>query len=110
MRCKQIRSPFTVAFVSAIVAANVTLPASAPALFAPAAYFSADGEGRSPAYRDAQSALDQARWEEAAQRFASVADAKNSDADAALYWKAYAEEKLGRKSAALQTLKNLRLA
>ncbi|MEO8277403.1 MAG: HEAT repeat domain-containing protein [Thermoanaerobaculia bacterium] len=68
----------------------------------------ADGEGRSPAYRDAQRALDQANWQEAAQRFASVADQKNSDADAALYWKAYAEEKLGRKSDALQSLKTLR--
>lgn len=104
----KIRSPFIIRVAAAIAAAVVLLPAPSPALFAPAALLSADGEGRSPAYREAQSALDQARWEEAAQRFASVAEARHADADAALYWKAYAEEKLGRKAEATQTLKSLR--
>ena len=96
MRFTLARSPLAafVAFAAALVAASPAAQASASF---PAALFAADGEGRSPAYRDAQSALDQARWEEAAQRFASVADAKGADADAALYWKAYAEEKLGAR-------------
>ena len=65
------RSPLAVFGATAIVAALFTLPAAAS--FSPAALFAADGEGRSPAYRDAQRALDEARWEEAARRFASVA-------------------------------------
>lgn len=108
MRFRLPRSPFFRCAATAIVAALAQAPAPAAALSFSAALLSADGEGRSPAYRDAQSALDQARWEEAAQRFAAVADQKNADADAALYWKAYAEEKLGRKSEALQTLRSLR--
>jgi HEAT repeat protein len=110
MRFRLSRSPFFRCAATAIVAALTQAPAPAAALSFSAALFSADGEGRSPAYRDAQSALDQARWEEAAQRFATVAEQKNADSDAALYWKAYAEEKLGRRSEALQTLKNLRLS
>ncbi len=108
MRYPMPRSPLAGIAALAVAAAFFAPPAPASARFSPAALFAADGEGRSPAYRDAQSALDQARWEEAAQRFAAVADAKGADADAALYWKAYAEEKLGRKAEALATLKNLR--
>lgn len=110
MRFRPTRSPFFLCAAAAIVAALTTVPAPLSARFSPAAFAAADGEGRSPAYRDAQSALDQARWEEAARRFAAVADQKNSDSDAALYWKAYAEEKLGRESEALQSLKSLRSA
>ncbi len=110
MRFRPTRSPFSLCAAAAIVAALTTVPAPLSARFSPAAFAAADGEGRSPAYRDAQSALDQARWEEAARRFAAVADQKNSDSDAALYWKAYAEEKLGRESEALQSLKSLRSA
>jgi hypothetical protein len=108
MRFEIPRSPWTALAATIVVAAPLFLPLPAGAWLAPGPFAAADGEGRSPAYRDAQSALDQARWEEAAQRFAAVAAAKNSDADAALYWKAYAEEKAGRKSEALQTVKALR--
>ncbi len=114
MRFRTTRSPLqalaavaAVAAVAIIATFGLAPTAASARPFAPG-LASADGEGRSPAYRDAQSALDQARWEEAAQRFASVADQKNADSDAALYWKAYAEEKLGRKSEALQTLRSLR--
>ena len=72
MRFRLSRSPFFRCAATAIVAALTQAPAPAAALSFSAALFSADGEGRSPAYRDAQSALDQARWEEAAQRFALV--------------------------------------
>ena len=110
MRSTKARSPLARLAASVLFAAVLASPVPASARYASAALFAADGEGRSPAYREAQSALDQARWEEAAQRFAAVADAKGADADAALYWKAYAEEKLGRKAEALQTLKSLRAA
>ncbi len=108
MRFRFPRSPFSTLAAAAIVVALIPAPAPLEARFSPATFAAADGEGRSPAYRDAQSALDQAQWDEAVRRFASVADQKNSDSDAALYWKAYAEAKLGRKSEASQTLKSLR--
>ncbi len=110
MRLTNLRSPFVLlvplTFAAALAASP--LPAAEARLSGAGALAAADGEGRSPAYRDAQRALDEARWEEAAQRFAAVADAKSADADAALYWKAYAEEKLGHRREAMQTLKALR--
>jgi len=109
MRFQKSRSPFFLFVPFACAAAFVALPLAGETRHSAAGALSASGaEGRSPAYRDAQSALDQARWEEAVQRFAAVADQKNADSDAALYWKAYAEEKIGRKAEALQTLKGLR--
>ena len=108
MRFTHRRAPFSALAATAIVAALVSAPAPLLARFSPADFSAADGEGKSSAYRDAQSALDQAQWEEAARRFAAVAEQKNAEADAAIYWQAYAEEKLGRKSEALQTLKSLR--
>ncbi|MEO8195218.1 MAG: HEAT repeat domain-containing protein [Thermoanaerobaculia bacterium] len=110
MRFRPTRSPFSTCAAATIVAALILTPTPASARPFSAALLAADGEGRSPAYRDAQSALDQAQWDEAARRFAAVAEQKNADSDAATYWKAYAEEKLGRRSEALQTLKSLRLS
>jgi tetratricopeptide (TPR) repeat protein len=109
MRFQKSRSPFVRFAPLACAALLVALPLAGETRYSAAgARFAAGSDGRSPAYRDAQSSLDQARWEEAVQRFAAVADQKNSDSDAALYWKAYAEEKIGRKAEALQTLKGLR--
>jgi hypothetical protein len=53
-------------------------------------------------------ALDANKWDEASQAFASVAERKGDRADGALYWKAYSENKLGRRDAALATLAALR--
>ncbi len=110
MLTTKTRSPYKLLASIPITLAIVTtlIPAPASARIYSAALFAADGEGRSAAYHEAQSALDQARWEEAAERFAAVAEARAADAEAALYWKAYAEEKLARKSEALATLKTLR--
>ena len=110
MRFRFPRSPFSTLAATAIVVALIPAPAPLEARFSPATFAAADGEGRSPAYRDAQSALDQAQWDEAVRRFSSVADQKNADSDAAIYWKAYAELKLGRRSEALQSLRGLRSA
>ena len=52
-------------------------------------------------YEEGQDALEEARWQRAIERFTSVAAAKGSKADAALYWKAYALDKLGQKADAL---------
>jgi HEAT repeat protein len=74
------------------------------------AYASTADEGRSAAYREATRALDEARWDEAAAKFAAVAETKGDDADAALYWKAYAESKAGRRAEARRTVRALESA
>lgn len=106
MRVHRFHLPLSVAPYA--IVASLVLAAAPFAGEASATLLAADGEGRSPAYRDAQSALDAARWAEASELFGAIAEKKNSDSDAALYWKAYAEEKLGRRTEALQSLKRLR--
>jgi HEAT repeats len=54
-------------------------------------------------YEDGQDALEEAKWQRAVDRFSMVAAAKAPRADAALYWKAYALDKLGQKAEALAT-------
>ena len=51
--------------------------------------------------------MEEARWQRAVEQFTVVADAKGSRADAALYWKAYALDKLGQKAEALATAAEL---
>ena len=58
-------------------------------------------------YDQGQRALEEARWQRAVEQFTSVADAKGARADAALYWKAYALDKLGQKAEALATAAEL---
>lgn len=48
--------------------------------------------------------LEKSQWQQAADRFSSVAELKGSRVDAALYWKAYALDKLGQKAEALTIL------
>jgi len=52
-------------------------------------------------YEEGQDALEEARWQRAVDRFSSVVVAKTAKADAAMYWKAYALDKLGQKAEAL---------
>src|SRR3954447_1766131 len=58
-------------------------------------------------YQRGLSALDAHRWDKAITSFASVAERKGSDADAALYWKAYAQARAGNREDALSTLGEL---
>ncbi len=59
-------------------------------------------------YEAGREALDEGRWEKAVRRFDDVVQAGGSRADAALYWKAYALNKLARREEALATLADLR--
>ncbi len=58
-------------------------------------------------YDDATEAIDEGQWDKAAEKFAQVAAMKGKKADGALYWKAYAENKAGRRSEAVTTLTEL---
>lgn len=66
------------------------------------------GGDRGPGYREGQRAIDEGRWSEASAIFDRLASAGGADADAALYWQAYALAKDGRKGEALSTLRTLR--
>lgn len=59
-------------------------------------------------YQRGLSALDAHRWDRAIASFEAVADRKGTDADAALYWKAYAQSRAANREDALATLGELR--
>lgn len=59
-------------------------------------------------YDNAREDLDEDRYEKAAARFKALVDMKSTMADAALYWRAYAENRLGQKDAALAALADLK--
>ena len=73
--------------------------------------FQARSEGfKDAAYREGLQALYAHRWDEAVQSFEEAASHKGNIADAALYWKAYAQNRAGRRQEALSTLAQLRRA
>jgi len=59
-------------------------------------------------YANGQRALDRSQWDEALEAFTRVAANGGSRADGALYWKAYALDKLGRRDEAAAALADLR--
>lgn len=59
-------------------------------------------------YHRGQSALDKHEYADAVEYFNSVIEAKGDRADGALYWRAYADNKLGKRQEALATLAELR--
>jgi HEAT repeat protein len=61
-------------------------------------------------YARGESAIDARRWEMAVEAFGEVAAGNGPRADGALYWKAYALNKLGRREEALTTIGQLRQA
>jgi HEAT repeat protein len=69
---------------------------------------SSDGRPEDREYQRGMSALDARRWDRAIAAFQNVADRKGADADAALYWKAYAESRAANREDALSTLGELR--
>lgn len=58
-------------------------------------------------YRAGQRDIDAGRWTQAIDKFGQLARKGGSETDAALYWKAYAENKAGRSQNALATLRQL---
>ncbi len=61
-------------------------------------------------YSDGTRAINDARWTEAETIFSTIAQQHGERAEAALYWKAYAENKQGKPRQALDTCNQLRLA
>ena len=61
-------------------------------------------------FQKGKAAIDAGRWDEAVQAFGAVASEKGAHADEALYWKAYALNKIARRAEALTALAQLRQA
>lgn len=61
-------------------------------------------------YQNGQHELDARQWDQAISSFNAAASHKGPSADAALYWKAYAENRAGRREASLSTIAQLRQA
>jgi hypothetical protein len=59
-------------------------------------------------YDEGREALDEDRYERAEAKFNELAQTASSQADAALYWKAYAENRLGKRDTALASLAELK--
>jgi len=59
-------------------------------------------------YEDGREALDEDRYDKAEAKFDQLAQLKGPQTDAALYWKAYAANKLGKRDAALATLADMK--
>ncbi len=62
---------------------------------------------KDPLYQEARKDLDAGRFNAAADKFGKSAAKGGQDADAALYWKAYAQKKGGKSAEALTTLRQL---
>jgi len=58
-------------------------------------------------YDRGRDALDQSQWDRAINAFNRVIEMKGSRADAAFYWKAYTQNKLGQRAEALGTIADL---
>src|ERR1035437_9641818 len=61
-------------------------------------------------YQKAMALIDQRRWDVALKQMREVAARFKDKADAATYWEAYSQKKLGEVSAALETLAKFRAA
>jgi hypothetical protein len=59
-------------------------------------------------YDDGREALDDEKYEQARDRFSELAKTNGPQTDAALYWEAYADQRLGQRQAALAALADLK--
>jgi HEAT repeat protein len=91
----------------------LTLAAPLPAAFSvessSAALEGGDEDSRQQdAYEKGTDALDDGKWEKAVSAFTTAAGLPGDRTDGALYWKAYAQNKLGRRADALATLEDFK--
>jgi len=62
------------------------------------------GDQETRIYNEARAAIDKAQWDRAIERYTQVVEMKGSRADAALYWKAFAQDRQGMRAEALTTI------
>ncbi len=106
---------------AAILAVSLCAPLAGAAQSAPGEGFSeampyaaaADGQAATGAvdgmvFAEGTRAINEGRWQDAIAIFSQIVEKKTDHADGALYWKAYAENKLGKTSDALASCAALR--
>jgi len=59
-------------------------------------------------YDDGREDLDEDRYDQAESKFKQLADMNGPQTDAALYWKAYAQNRMGKRDTALSTIADLK--
>ena len=78
-------------------------------LYSGPAVFHADAQSKEDAlYSDGTRAINDARWSQAESIFANIVQLHGERAEAALYWKAYAQNKEGKPTQALDTCNQLK--
>ena len=98
----------------AIVALVSTATAAAPPQATPTfGFLEQNPPGKAEAdedkqYADAKALLDESKYSEAAARFDQIARTHGRRADAAIYWKAYAQNKMTQRAQALASIAELR--
>ena len=92
--------------MTAVMVAMLAIASPAPDAFADAA--EVETQSAQAVYNQGTQALDRSEWDAAADAFERVVALKDSRADAALYWRAYALNKSGKRDAALKTLAALK--
>ncbi|MPY91184.1 MAG: hypothetical protein GEU99_25145 [Luteitalea sp.] len=98
---------FVLALILALATPSLALAATASADPLTGAMPSEQQEEEADLYETGRDALSEEEWRRAFDIFVRVAEMKGDRADAALYWKAYAENKLGQRAEALATLAEL---
>ncbi len=89
-------------------AALILIPALLLSPRSAAAFPPPEPVGADASYDKGTAALDAGKWEQAIDAFREIARDKGPKADAAAYWIAYAQNKLGRSAEALTTLADLK--
>jgi len=103
-----IRTLFAAVFFGAL--AVVSAPAALGVAATPEIWpEEAEGDSRQERlYERGTDALDEGQWERALEAFSEAAKLTGDRTEGALYWKAYAENKLGRRDDALATIADLK--
>ncbi|MBZ5533366.1 MAG: HEAT repeat domain-containing protein [Acidobacteriia bacterium] len=105
MKCKTFLIA-AVLFASAVAYAQQTPPVPSNSLLP--AMGPTDNPREDQLYKAGSDQLNQSDWQHAVDTFTQLADLKGDRADAGLYWKAYALNKLARRSDALKVIADLR--
>lgn len=95
-----------IAFALLCLLSAMGLHASA---LAPPRFAYADPQSDDPAYASGTKAMNESRWSDAVGSFDQVLQSRSRRSDAALYWKAYALNKLGKPDLAVGTCVQLRM-
>jgi HEAT repeat protein len=104
----KLGTPVVLSAAAALWLAAGGQPAARPLIDEPFPFASGDAQSREDqAYEQAREFIDEEHWQRALEAFNQVIALNGSKVDTAMYWKAYALNKLGQNAEALATLATL---